>query len=138
MEDARASHREISRQSGIPLATVNRRIRRLEGAGVLRGAVPILSAEAVGWTLTVVVGLRIDKGHLRPVQEHIAQDPRVVAVYDVTGDWDGLAIARLRDRADLDDLVKGTLSAAHIQRTFTMVVLKTVHEDAVVRLPPDV
>lgn len=136
MEDARRSHREISRLSGISLATVNRRLRRMEASGVLRGAVPLILAEAAGWGFTAIVGLRIDKGFLRSVQERIAKDPRVVAVYDVTGDWDGVVIARLRDRSDLDDLAKGTLSVEHIQRTHTMVVLKTVFEDAVVRLPP--
>lgn len=135
VEDARLSHREVSRRTGISLATVNRRIRRMEEEGTIRGAAAIVDAEAVGWGLTAIVGLRIEKGHLRAVQEAIAQDPRVMAVYDVTGDWDGLVITRLRDRADLDDLVKGTLSMPHIQRTHTMMVLKTVHEDALVRLP---
>lgn len=133
--DGRASHRELARRTGLSLGTVNRRMRRMEQTGVLRGTAPRIAAEAVGWALTVIVGLRIEKGHLRTVQEQIAQDARVFGVYDVTGEWDGVVLARCRDRADLDDLAKSTLSAPHIQRTNTMVVLKTVAEDAIVRLP---
>lgn len=134
--DARLSHRELARRTGLGLATVGRRLARLEADGVLHGTTARLAAEAVGWGLTVLVGLRIDKGHLREVQEQVARDPRVFGVYDVTGEWDGFVLARLKDRADLDDFAKTTMSLPRIQRSNTMVVLKTVLEDALVRLPP--
>lgn len=134
--DGRASHRDLAERTGFSLATVNRRIRALESAGVIRGYSALIEPEAAGWTLTAVIGLRIDKGHVRTVHEKISTDPRIFGVYDVTGEWDGLVLVRLRGREDLDDLVKTTLSLPHIQRTNTMVVLKTVLERAVVGLPP--
>lgn len=135
LQDGRASHRDLAVRSGHSLATVNRRIRAMEDRGVIHGYVPVLDAHALGWAMTVLVGLRIEKGHLRPVQDAIAKDPRVFGVYDVTGEWDGVVLARVQDRADLDDLAKTTLSQEHIQRTNTMVVLSTVLEDAAPRLP---
>jgi Lrp/AsnC family transcriptional regulator, regulator for asnA, asnC and gidA len=132
--DGRQSHRELAAATGLSLATVNRRVRRLEENGVIRGYHAHIEAEAAGWAMSALVGLRIDKGHLRDVQKTIAKDHRVFGVYDVTGEWDGVVLARLRDRADLDDLAKTTLSLAHIQRTNTMVVLATVLEDALVRV----
>ncbi len=135
--DGRASHRELAERTGSSLATVNRRIRRLEAAQVLRGYAALIDPEAVGWTLTAVIGLRIDKGHVRTVHDRIRGDPRIFGVYDITGEWDGLVLVRLRGREDLDDLVKTTLSLPHIQRTTTMVVLKTVLEKAVVGMPPE-
>ncbi len=110
-------------------------MRALEKAGVIRGYTAILDPNAVGWNLTAVIGLRIDKGHVRAVHEEIAKDPRIFGVYDITGEWDGIVLVRLRDREDLDDLVKGTLSLEHIQRTNTMIVLKTVLERSVAGLP---
>ncbi len=133
--DGRASQRDLAEAAGVSLATVNRRLKRLEAARVVRGYAAVLDPEAVGWGLTVIVGLRIDKGHLRTVQEAIAKDPRVFAVYDVTGEWDGMVLARVRDRPDLDDLAKTTLSRPHIQRTNTMVVLATVLEESLVDVP---
>lgn len=135
--DGRASHRELAERTGFSLATVNRRVRELEAAGVVRGYTALVDPEAAGWTLTAVIGLRIDKGHVRSVHEKISTDPRIFGVYDVTGEWDGLVLVRLRGREDLDDLVKTTLSLPHIQRTNTMVVLKTVLEKAVVGMPPE-
>ena len=132
--DARLSHRELARRTGISLATVNRRVRAMEEAGAIRGYRVQLDPEAAGWHLTVVVGLRIEKGHLRQLQQQIARDERIVSVYDVTGEWDGFVVARLRDRGDLDDLVKTTLSLPHILRTSTMVVLDTVSDHSIVTL----
>lgn len=134
-QDGRASHRDLAARTGMSLATVNRRVRRLEDRGVITGYTAVLDPHAVGWAMTVIVGLRIMKGHLRTVQKEISRDPRVFAVYDVTGEWDGMVLARVRDRADLDDLAKTTLSQEHIQRTNTMVVLATVEEEAAPGLP---
>jgi DNA-binding Lrp family transcriptional regulator len=135
--DAKLSHRTIAQKTGMSLATVNRRIHLLEQAGVIRGYRTLIDPEAVGWSMTAIIGLRIEKGYIRQVHKQIAKDPRVFAVYDVTGEWDGVVLARLRDRADLDDLAKTTLSAPHVDRTNTMFVLATVAEEAVVRVPSD-
>lgn len=135
--DGRASHRELAERTGYSLATVNRRVRQLEADGIVRGYTALVDPEAAGWTLTAVIGLRIDKGHVRSVHEKISTDPRIFGVYDITGEWDGLVLVRLRGREDLDDLVKTTLSLPHIQRTNTMVVLKTVLEKAIVGMPPE-
>jgi DNA-binding Lrp family transcriptional regulator len=45
----------------------------------------MLDPEKAGWELTVVIGLRIQKGRLIEIQEKIAKDSRVYGVYDVTG-----------------------------------------------------
>lgn len=134
LADGRASHRELAERTGFSLATVNRRIRQMEADKTIRGYAALVDPEIVGWTLTAVIGLRIDKGFVRTVHEKISSDPRIFGVYDVTGEWDGLVLVRLRDREDLDDLVKTTLSLPHIQRTNTMVVLKTVLETSVVNV----
>jgi DNA-binding Lrp family transcriptional regulator len=133
--DGRLSHRELAARTGLSLATVNRRVRQMEADKTIRGYTVLADPQRLGWTLTAIIGLRIEKGFVRSVHEAIAKDPRLFGVYDVTGEWDGLVLVRLRDREDLDDLVKTTLSLAHIQRTNTMVVLKTVLEKAVAGLP---
>jgi len=135
VRDGRLSHRALAQKTGLSLATVNRRLRRLEASKVVRGVRALVDPEAVGWGMTAIIGLRIDKGFIRQSQQNVAKDPRVFGVYDVTGEWDGIVLARLKDRADLDDLAKTTLSGPHIQRTNTMVVLATVYEESVVKLP---
>tara|TARA_B110000003_G_C16520093_1_gene484653 strand:- start:208 stop:687 length:480 start_codon:yes stop_codon:yes gene_type:complete len=128
-EDARQSQRQLARELGVAQGTVTNRIRRLEDSGVISGYSAVLNPEMVGWTMTIMAGLRIDKGRMIDVQQKIAADPRVFAVYDVTGDWDSMVLARVKDRKDLDNLTKTVFTLDGVARSFTHVVLNTVKED---------
>ena len=129
LEDARISQRGLAKRVGVAQGTITNRLRRLEEMGVIKGYTVLLDAESIGWTMTVITGLRIQKGSMIDVQQQIAADPRVFAVYDVTGDYDSMVLARVRGRKDLDDLTKTVFTLQGVQRSFTQVVLNTVKED---------
>ncbi|MDA0925138.1 MAG: Lrp/AsnC family transcriptional regulator [archaeon] len=135
-EDARASHRHLARTLGLAQGTVTNRLRRLEDEGIIVGYRPVLNPQELGWSMTIMAGLRIVKGRMIDVQQRIAADPRVFAVYDVTGDWDSIVLARVRDRKDLDNLTKTVFTLDGVARSYTHVVLNTVKEDAFPSLPP--
>ena len=135
-EDGRLSMRNLADRVGVALGTVSNRLNKLENNGVITGYTANLNPDKIGWEMTVVVGLRIVKGELLEVQELIASDPRVFAVYDVTGEMDSLVFARVTDRDDLDDFTKTVLSTEGVSRSTTHVVLNTVKEIAVT-LPPE-
>ncbi|MDA7464300.1 Lrp/AsnC family transcriptional regulator [Candidatus Poseidonia alphae] len=128
-DDARQSQRQLARQLGVAQGTVTNRIKRLEEAGVISGYSAVLNPEQIGWSMTIMAGLRIVKGSMIDVQQKIAADPRVFAVYDVTGDWDSMVLARVKDREDLDNLAKTVFTLEGVARSFTHVVLNTVKED---------
>jgi DNA-binding Lrp family transcriptional regulator len=127
--DARRSHRQIAQRLKVAPTTVSHRVQRLERDGVIRGYVPLLDDELLGWDLSATIGIRISKGRLREVEERLARDPRAYAIYDVTGEFDALLIGRFRDRRDLDRFVKHALQDPHVERTNTQVVLNRVKED---------
>lgn len=129
LEDARISQRGLAKRVGVAQGTITNRLRRLEEMGVIKGYTVLLDAESIGWTMTVITGLIIQKGSMIDVQQQIAADPRVFAVYDVTGDYDSMVLARVRGRKDLDDLTKTVFTLQGVQRSFTQVVLNTVKED---------
>jgi DNA-binding Lrp family transcriptional regulator len=133
--DARRSHREIAERLKVSPTTVGMRIDRMERDGVIRGYVPLLDDEALGWELCATIGIRISKGKLREVEERLGKDPRAYAIYDVTGDFDALLIGRFRDRRDLDRFVKHALQDPNVERTNTQVVLNRVKEDRRVPIP---
>jgi DNA-binding Lrp family transcriptional regulator len=135
LEDARISQRGLAQRIGVAQGTITNRLRRLEEFGVIKGYTVLLEPESIGWTMTVITGLRIEKGSMINVQQNIAADPRVFAVYDVTGDYDSMVLARVQSRKDLDDLTKTVFTFKGVQRSFTQVVLNTVKEDGRV-IPP--
>jgi DNA-binding Lrp family transcriptional regulator len=128
--DARRSHRDLAHRLRVSPTTVSHRVERLEKDGIIRGYVPLLDEELLGWDLWATIGIRISKGKLREVEERLAKDPRAQAIYDVTGDFDALLIGRFRDRRDLDRFVKRALQDPHIERTNTQVVLNRVKVEA--------
>jgi DNA-binding Lrp family transcriptional regulator len=127
--DARLSHREIAHRLKVSPTTVSARVARMEAQGVIRGYIPLLDDEQLGWDLWAAMGIRISRGRLREVEERLAKDPRAYAIYDVTGETDALLIGRFRDRRDLDRFVKHALQDPNIERTNTQVVLNRVKED---------
>ena len=127
--DARRSHREIAHRLRVSPTTVSHRLARLEREGIVRGYIPILDDELMGFELTATIGIRISKGKLREVEERLAKDPRAYAIYDVTGDFDALLIGRFRDRRDLDRFIKHALQDPFVERTYTQVVLNRVKEE---------
>jgi len=131
-EDGRLSHRQLAQRLGVAQGTITNRLRKLENDGVILGYAPTLNADSVGWGMTVMAGLCIEKGKIMDVQKHISADHRVFAVYDVTGDWDSMVLARVEDREDLDDLTKTVFTLKGISRSYTHVVLNTVKESGVV------
>ena len=135
-EDARLSQRQLAQIVGVAQGTIANRIRKLEDEGAIQGYAPILGAEEVGWGMTVMAGLCIEKGMMMDVQRQISADQRVFSVYDVTGDWDSMVLARVKDREDLDDLTKSVFTLKGISRSYTHVVLNTVKESGV-RLPKE-
>ncbi len=127
--DARRSHRAIAQRLKISPTTVSSRVAQMEAEGIIRGYVPVLDDEQLGWDLCAVVGVRISKGKLREVEDRLARDPHAYAIYDVTGDYDALLIGRFRDRGDLDRFVKHALQDPHVERSNTQVVLNRVKEE---------
>ncbi len=104
-------------------------MKRLEREGVIEGYVAVVDQRKVGFDLPVVVGLRISKGKLLEVQRKVAENPRVYGVYDVTGEWDSIVMARFQNTAELDTFIKGVLAQPYVERTYTQVVLNTVKDD---------
>ncbi len=76
-----------------------------------------------------VIAIRISHGKLIETQEKIAEDPHVFAIYDVTGEWDSIVIARFKGREDLNNFVKSVLAQKYVDRTFTNIVLNVVKNE---------
>jgi DNA-binding Lrp family transcriptional regulator len=128
-QNARKSFREIAKEVGTSATAVINKVKRLESAGVIKGYIPIVSGEHFGLDFVAIIALRISKGKLLEMQQKISEDPRVTAVYDITGEWDSLVIGAFKGRDDLNDFIKGVLSLPFVDRTVTHIVLNVVKEE---------
>ena len=128
-QNGKASQRELATFTGTALGTVNSHIKSLEKEKIIKGYYAEVNPEKVGFNLTAIINLRITKGKIMDVQSSIAKHPRVFAVYDITGEWDSLILARFKDRQEMDSFIKTTLSQNNIERTSTSLVLNNVKEE---------
>ena len=133
-KNGKASQRELAGLTGLALGTVSNHLKSLEKKNIIRGYLPDINPEKVGFTLTSTINLRIGKGKIMEVQASIAKHPRVYAVYDITGEWDSLVLARFKDREEMDQFIKTVLSQKNIERTSTSLVLNNVKEEPRVML----
>ena len=128
-QNSRKSFREIAKEVGSSAPAVINKIKRLEELGAIKGYIPILDAEYFGYNLMAVIAIRISHGKLIETQEKVAEDPHVFAIYDVTGEWDSIVIARFKGREDLNNFVKSVLAQKYVDRTFTNIVLNIVKNE---------
>jgi DNA-binding Lrp family transcriptional regulator len=128
-KDARLSYREIAKELGIAVGTVYNRIKRLEEEGVIKGFYPKLDYEKLGYGLTAIIGVRAQGKRIIEIEKEIAKDDHVMCVYDVTGEFDIIVVAKFRGREDMNKFVKSVLSIDGVEKTTTHVAMEIVKED---------
>jgi len=111
------------------LGTVRKHVVRLEDRGVLQGYTAIIDPTKLGYDITAVVFVQVGGGRLLDVEHEIAKEDNVLAVYDITGDYDAALIAKFKDYSGLNAFVKRLLSMQYITRTVTNVASNVVKED---------
>ncbi|WP_394649208.1 Lrp/AsnC family transcriptional regulator [uncultured Deinococcus sp.] len=80
--------------------------------------------------VTAIVMLQAERQRIQETAEALAGVPGVREVYSVTGDWDIVAILKLAQYEELDDVVTGHLRKVEgIVRTQTMLAFRTYSED---------
>src|SRR3989338_3823493 len=127
--NSRASFRKIARKLNVATTTVINKYRRLLKEGIVKKATVEIDYEKMGYTLIALIDLRVSKGRLIEVEEKVAKMHNVFAVYDITGDFDAVILARFRNRKEMNDFIKSLLAMEYVERTNTHLVLNTVKEE---------
>jgi DNA-binding Lrp family transcriptional regulator len=76
--------------------------------------------------VTAIVLIKSDVARIPETAELIAQLPSVTEVYSVTGEFDLVAIVRVRDHDELGDVIPGTLNkVSGVTHTETHIAFRT-------------
>ncbi|WP_236639829.1 Lrp/AsnC family transcriptional regulator [Salinigranum halophilum] len=134
-EDARTPFSEIARRIDMSSATVHDRVNRLKEAGVIEGYHAKVNPQAVGYSASAFVGLRVEQGRDDAVEgfvDHLREVDGVQEVHLTTGDWDVLIRVYAEDTEGLRELLFDNVASTEgFGRSYTMVVLGTEHDDPV-------
>jgi DNA-binding Lrp family transcriptional regulator len=128
--DAALSHAALAERVGASAASVWRRVRALEKAGVLGKAVRLASAEHLGRAVNVLCQVRMTKqtNEARTqFEEFIRSREEIVECYAMSGEWDYLLRIAVRDVADYDRFVmRGVLAHPSVATAASNFALRQV------------
>jgi len=129
LEDGRASLRSIAEDIGVSVTTVSNHLEEMEQEGVIEGFKPVLSYPDLGYTVTSVLMIKAEGDDILELVGELSEEESFLNVYEVTGDFDVIAIGKFRDTEEMNDIIKDLLNNPMVRETNTNVVLSTVKED---------
>ena len=135
--DGRASLRSLAEQLGVSVTTVSNHLRDLEEQGVIEGYTPRVNYDALGYDVTAVVQLKVEGSALPEITDSLRDQKQMISVYEVTGDYDIIAIGKFRDTDGMNDQIKALLTDEDIRESNTSVVLNAVAENEQFELDVD-
>jgi DNA-binding Lrp family transcriptional regulator len=127
--DGRKSYRKISRELGVSVGTIHNRVDKLTKSGIINKFVPVIDHEKLGYNLTALIGLELKGGTISSIVDKEIFKHNLLAVYDVTGQFDSIMIAKFRDTFELNEFIKLLLAEEPVVKTYTHTVLNIVKEE---------
>ncbi|MFD2264956.1 Lrp/AsnC family transcriptional regulator [Lacibacterium aquatile] len=135
-EDGRMSMTDLAEKVGLSATPCQRRVKRLEEAGLITGYRAQISRTAAGRALTAFVYLKVDnhgEATSNAVQQAMAAMPEVVACYITSGEADFMVELVLPDLAAYEAILFGKfLKMPMIKDVNTTFVLRTVKQDGAI------
>jgi len=127
--DGRISLRQLAKElDNKSPVTIKNHVENLENLGIIINYGANVNYEKLGYGIMAIIEVTISKGKMFEVEEKIAENPNVFGVYDITGTYDALILARFKTREDLSKMIKEIHKSPNVERTNTHFVLNTIKE----------
>ena len=128
LEDGRASLRSIAEEIGVSVTTVSNHLKEMEKEGIVKGFKPVVSYPDLGYTVTSILMIKAEGDDILELVDELSEEDAFVNVYEVTGDFDVIAVGKFKDTEEMNDTIKSLLNSPMVRETNTNVVLSTVKE----------
>ncbi len=128
--DASLSHAALADRVGASPASVWRRVRNLEKAGVLGKSVRLADARSLDRSVNVLCQVRMTRQSAETrsdFEEFIQSREEIVECYAMSGEWDYLLRISVRDVADYDRFImRGVLAHPSVANAASNFALRQV------------
>lgn len=128
--DNQTPQRQIGEAVNLSAPAVQRRLRRMEEAGVIRANVALVDPAKVGLGLTIFVEVELESERIELIDEAkktFASTPEVQQCYYVTGDADFVLLIQVATMADYEMLARRLFFANHnVKRFRTLIAMDRV------------
>ncbi|RZV10586.1 AsnC family transcriptional regulator [Natrinema hispanicum] len=127
--DGRASLRSLAEKLDVSVTTVSNHLSDLEDEGVIEGYTPQVDYDALGYDVTAIMQLKAEGSALPEITQTLKDHRQMISVYEVTGDYDVIAIGKFKDTDDMNDEIKSLITDPDIKQSNTSIVLNIVSEN---------
>ena len=133
-EDARKAYSEIAKEILVSPGTVHVRMRKMEEAGVVKGATLTLDNKLLGYDLRAFIGVYLRKGSTyNNVIDQLKDIPEIIEAHYTTGVYSIFAKIACKNTDHLREVLNVKIQGIEgIQRTETIISL----EESIKRPPP--
>jgi Lrp/AsnC family leucine-responsive transcriptional regulator len=130
--NARATYAELAREAGLSAPAVHERVGKLESAGVITGYHAAVAPEALGYSMTALVGIFLsDTADEDAIADGLAALAVVEDCWFVAGEESFVVKVRVPDVAGLEHAIRRLSKVQGVARTRSTVVLSTRFEGRV-------
>jgi len=126
--DGRASLRSLGEDLDVSVTTVSNHLSDLEDEGIINGYTPKVDYDKLGYDVTAIIQLKVEGSSLPEVTEDLKEHKQMISVYEVTGDYDIIAVGKFTDTDGMNAQIKELLTDPEIKESNTSVVLNAASE----------
>ena len=128
-EDGRKSLRSVAEELDVSVTTISNHLDDMRDEGIIKGFKPVLNYPELGYTVTCALMIKAEGDSIRELVGELEEEDSLIYVYEITGDFDVIAIGKFRNTERMNDMIKKLLNSPTVKETNTNVVLSTVKED---------
>ena len=135
--DGRSSLRSLGEELDVSVTTVSNHLEALEAEGIIDGYTPIIDYNELGYDVTAIIHLKVEGSAMTALTDRLREQKQMSSVYEVTGDYDIVAIGKFQDTDGMNEQIKELLTDVDIRESNTSVVLNAACENEQFELDVD-
>jgi Lrp/AsnC family leucine-responsive transcriptional regulator len=122
-EDARATYADIGRRVGLSASSVHERVRKLEGAQVIRAYRADVDPEALGLFVTALIAVTpLDPTQPDDLPDRVREFREIEDCFSVAGESNYVLKVRTKTTSDLEELIHRLREKGEVQTRTTIVL----------------
>lgn len=104
-KNSRITYKELGKRIGISNVTSYNRVKEILNQDIIRGFTIDVDSKKLGYTIEVLLELKVKRGLPRPVALKLYKLPHVEDVWEITGDTDLIVRAYFKNVDELNDFL---------------------------------
>jgi Lrp/AsnC family transcriptional regulator for asnA, asnC and gidA len=128
-ENGRIPVAELAKKLNQPENTVRYRIERLLKNGVIRRFTALVDPRALGLNVSAAVMFKVDPKKLDQLLEKLTSMKDVTNIYQLSGEWDLIAVVFAKDIQDLHERVEELRRAEGVKEMNVMITTRVIKSE---------